>query len=355
MFLKRIDNLLSTGICMHFLDPRYDIAFKKLFGSEKHKSVTIAFLNTMLEYTGDRKIVSIEFMNNEQLPTTLEKKENILDISCLDQSNRHFIIEMHNGWERGFTKRILWYGAKKYVDQLNAAKPYDSLDPVIVLAITKRFKVFQKREAYKSMYTLADTKTGERDIPELTLVFAELLKFKKEEHELVTDEDKWLFLLNKIGEYEETPPALQEGEFNEACQALNRLTWSEKEVELYQKMMIKAQSQEAIIDLAMNADLHVNMALEQGFEKGKQEGIELGLEQGIELGLEKGKQEGIELGKQEGIELGFEKGKQEERREFAKKLLAMKLPLSQLCELSGLSEREVQELLESEDVFKKNE
>ena len=48
-----------------------------------------------------------------------------------------------------------------------------------------------------------------------------------------------------------------------------------------------------------------------------------------------------------------DKSKQEERRKCAKKLLTMKLPLSQLCELSGLSEQEVHELQELQDVFKK--
>jgi len=34
---------------MKFVDPKTDIAFKKIFGNEAHKNVLIEFLNEMLE------------------------------------------------------------------------------------------------------------------------------------------------------------------------------------------------------------------------------------------------------------------------------------------------------------------
>ena len=139
---------------MQFLDPKVDIAFKKLFGSDDHKRVTIAFLNAILEYKGDKRIASITFMNNEQPPITMEKKENILDIFCTDEGGRQYIIEMQNAWEKGFAKRILWYATKAYANQLNAARPYHELNPVVIVAITKSFNVFSNKLAYKSIHEM---------------------------------------------------------------------------------------------------------------------------------------------------------------------------------------------------------
>jgi len=253
---------------MKFFDPKVDIAFKKLFGSEDHKRVTIAFLNTILEYTGDRCIVKIHFMNNEQLPMGLEKKENILDIFCTDQSGKQYIIEMQNAWEPMFAKRMLWYGAKTYAEQLNEAKPYKDLNPVIVIAITKDFKIFPKKLGYKSIHKLIDIKTDEHDLEDFTFAFIELAKFGKQEHELVTNEDKWLFLLKNIVMYDHIPSPLKQAEFGEACQSLNRMTWSNAANTLYEKMLIKAQSAEAVAHLAMGAET----ARSEGEQKGREEG-----------------------------------------------------------------------------------
>lgn len=230
---------------MQFMDPKIDLAFKKLFGSEDHKRVTISFLNVMLEYIGDRQIESIHFLNTEQLPMGIEKKENILDIFCVDKKNRKFIIEMQNAWMESFCKRIVYYGAKAYANQLSEAKPYVDLDPVTVVAITKKFIVFPHKLSYKSIQYLTDSKTGEHDFQDLTFAFIELPKFTKKEHELATDEDKWLFLLKEISNYDHIPEPLAQGEFKEACQLLNKISLSDYEQAVYEKNMLDAQAEEA--------------------------------------------------------------------------------------------------------------
>ena len=71
---------------MRFLNPLNDVAFKKIFGPEGHKAVTIYFLNSILEYSGDDKISDVQFLNTEQKGILPDKKDNILDILCLDQA-----------------------------------------------------------------------------------------------------------------------------------------------------------------------------------------------------------------------------------------------------------------------------
>src|SRR5436190_22825895 len=103
---------------MIFLNPCNDVAFKRIFGSEDNKSITISFLNSILELTGDKAIASIEFLNTEQLPQITDKKSNILDIICVDQKGAKYIVEMQVREVEEFGKRMVYYGAKTYSTQL---------------------------------------------------------------------------------------------------------------------------------------------------------------------------------------------------------------------------------------------
>lgn len=258
---------------MKFFDPKVDMAFKKLFGSEDHTRVTIAFLNTILKFTGDQQIQSIVFNNNEQLPEKEDKKEHILDVFCTDKAGRKFIIEMQNSRMIAFDKRIVYYGTRAYSNQLPKAAPYDQLQPVAVIAITKKF-ILYNNDRYKSVQQIMDIETYEQVFKDLTFVIIELPKFNKKEHELVTDEDKWLFLIKEIENYNHIPTPLKEDVFQEACGLLNTMTWSETEQEVYIKRLFDAQNEEAKDALLSKAEQR-----EKEAEQREQEALERGQKQ----------------------------------------------------------------------------
>ena len=60
---------------MQFVDVKTDIAFKKVFGSEQHKDILIAFLNALLDLQGDRQIKSVTLKNPWQPPDISILKE----------------------------------------------------------------------------------------------------------------------------------------------------------------------------------------------------------------------------------------------------------------------------------------
>ena len=61
-------------------------------------------------------------------------------------------------------------------------------------------------------------------------------------------------------------------------------------------------------------------------------------------GIEIGRQEGIALGKQEGITLGRQEGSQAEKFNFAKKLLRIGMPISEIADLTELPLSTIEEL-----------
>jgi predicted transposase/invertase (TIGR01784 family) len=252
---------------MQFLDPRNDVAFKKIFGSEAHKEITISFLNSILEYKGTQAIVDVQFLNTEQNPFIPgEKKENFLDILCTDQAENRYIVEMQVDRVKEFGKRMVYYATKTYAMQLGQGRSYRLLKPVIIIAILDH-TMFYHKASYKSIHKILDDKTYECDLPELVFAFVELEKFTKKENDLVTNEDKWLYFIKWIGDQTRVPTPLGKEEFAQACRAAERMTWSEYELAAYEKAIIRETDKEGAMELAEER------GVAKGLAKGKDKAI----------------------------------------------------------------------------------
>ncbi|WP_246432722.1 Rpn family recombination-promoting nuclease/putative transposase, partial [Wolbachia endosymbiont of Drosophila auraria] len=77
-----------------FLDVRNDVAFKKIFGTEKNKDILIHFLNDIIGFTGKNQIKDIEFLSTIQDPDIAAKKQSIVDVLCRDENGMQVIVEM---------------------------------------------------------------------------------------------------------------------------------------------------------------------------------------------------------------------------------------------------------------------
>ncbi len=60
---------------MKFADPKNDVAFKKIFGDERHKEVLISFLNAILDFKDEKVIVDVKLDNTYQLSQIEELKD----------------------------------------------------------------------------------------------------------------------------------------------------------------------------------------------------------------------------------------------------------------------------------------
>ncbi|HPE85367.1 MAG TPA: Rpn family recombination-promoting nuclease/putative transposase, partial [Chlamydiales bacterium] len=146
-----------------YLDPKNDLAFKKIFGEEKHKRIPISFLNAALNLEGDAKIVDLEFINTVQSPEIEARKESIVDVLVRDQKGTRYIIEMQVARIEGFEKRAQFYAAKAYCSHFNKGGQYSDLAKVVFLAITD-YVVFPDKPGYKCNHEILDTETYEQDL-----------------------------------------------------------------------------------------------------------------------------------------------------------------------------------------------
>jgi len=295
-----------------FLDPKNNYVFWQIFGTDKNKDILILFLNDILEYKSNQKIVEVEYLPTAQDPEIAVYRQSIIDVLCKDTLGTQFIVEMQVSAHDGFEKRAQFYAAKAYSRQIitedeNHKKMavYAKLQGVIFIAISN-FVMFPKKNEWKSTHRLLDTKTHENDLKDFCFKFLELPKFKKKLKELDCIQEKWAYFFKYAHKSSLTDITHLIGEdksIRRAFEAIDKASWTEDQLLMYDK------TQKTYLD---------NIAVEQ---------------RKIRDAEAKGKIEGIK------------DGKIKEKIEVARKMLADKLPLETISKYSDLSVDEIKKLV----------
>ena len=251
-----------------YLDPRNDIAFKKIFGSEQNKDVLIHFLNDILGKQGKEQIEQLTFLNTTQPPAIAAQKRSILDVLCTDAQGIMFIVEMQVAKVRGFEKRAQYYAAKAYCDQAREGDEYANLKEIIFLAIVD-FIMFPDKEGYKSEHVVLDKETHDHHLKDFSFTFLELPKFTKERVEdLTTYEEKWCYFFKHSNNAEDMSRMIANSDhvIQKAYNVLLSHNWSNQELVDY----------EAVTKANKDAVAREAQVREEGKEEGRVEGEEKG-------------------------------------------------------------------------------
>ncbi len=259
---------------MKFIDPRIDFAFKKIFGSEDAKDILISFLEALLDLTDDKRIKEITIIDPFLAPKIKELKMSVLDVKCMDRRGITYIVEMQIKKTRAFLKRIQYYAAKTYVNQIHKGEDYPKLNQVIAITITD-FTLFEDTDNYISCHITTETKTGNNYLSEIVYYFIELSKFEKNLKLLDNLIDKWIWFIKYASDIEDIPDNFKEDIFTRAFEKARLANMTAQELEYYDKAGMAVADARGAIELA----------IEEGLAKGIKKGIEQGIEQGIEKGL----------------------------------------------------------------------
>jgi len=292
-----------------FLDPKNDVAFKKVFGSEKHKDILIHFINDILELKGNDQIEGVEFLSSVQDAEIAYKKQSIVDVLCKDKNGVQIIVEMQVAPTKGFEKRAQYYAAKAYSRQLNSGQEedgkYQNLKEVIFIAIADCV-IFKDKIEYKSDHVILDKNSHEHDLQDFSFTFIELPKFNKTNiNELSSILEKWCFFFKNAAKTSEEDLEKLIGSdlvIKEAYNALSQFNWSEPELIAYDEEIKRIRDNIAALDYQ----------------------------------YDKGREEGIEEGKTE--------GKTIKAIEIAKNLLLQNTPLDTISSATGLALSEIKKL-----------
>jgi predicted transposase/invertase (TIGR01784 family) len=280
-----------------FVKPTNDVAFKKIFGNEEKKEILISFLNAVLDLSGDHEIEDLAILNPYQTPKIEALKDTLLDVKARDKRGVTFIVEMQIEYTVGLKKRFLYYTAKEYVAQIERGEDYPHLNQVIFIGILD-FNAFRGQN-YLTRHVLLNTETHVQELDDLELNFIELPKFTKQEEELETVLEKWVYFIKNAGDLQVIPASADIRPLRTAYEVANEFGWKQEDLEVYENRGIKIQDERGALQ----------HALEKGLQQGEQRGLQKGLLQG--------------------------------RQEIARAMLAKGLDHALVAEVTGLSDDEL--------------
>ena len=96
-------------------------------------------------------------------------------------------------------------------------------------------------------------------------------------------------------------------------------------------MLIQAR-EDAWRDEEARKKADIEDAFKEGVEKGIKEGVEKGIKEGVEKGIKEGKTEGLK------------EGEKNSKIQIAKKMVSKNMNISEIIELTGLSENDLENL-----------
>ena len=264
---------------MSKVNPKIDLVFKKLFGSEENKDILLSLLNAILPL--HQQISEINLKNPYNVSDYAEGKLSILDIKAQDENGVQYDIEMQIRGSDFYGKRALFYWAKMFGSQLDYVIDdtkdkdkdveigYSDLKKCIVISLMD-FNYFEDKK-YNRYFTLKDGDTNEthKDLDYLDLYFIELKKFKGKLQTVKTTLERWITFLNNAHKYtkDNLPQELAEiKEIRKASLKLDTMFLDEKEKSYYegqQKFLIDENSRlkEAVEKAGIEAKTEIAKSL----------------------------------------------------------------------------------------------
>ena len=248
---------------------------------------------------------SLEIKTNSLIPERSNKKQAVLDLRVKLQTGENINVEMQTVSQKSFLKRILFYWAKLYCQDLEKGESYDKINPASSLIFTT-FPVLDKKiKDFVSSFSIRRDKQPHQALnKDLKIVIVEMSKLTKAYNELLDLKEKWCYILKESEHItkEECRHLSKDEEIRMALKHLKKLSRDEK---LYQRAF-----SEQINLVAYNLD---------------RAGL---LEEGMQKGLAQGKLE----------------GKLNKQKEIALNMLEESFEVSTVSKVTGLAEAEIHNL-----------
>ena len=231
-----------------YLDPKADVVFKKIFGD--HPKLLISFLNALLPLPSNGPIVSLTYLQSEQVPVIPEFKRTIADVKCTDAQGRIFIVEMHMNWTDHFKQRLLFGTSQAFVKQLEKGEEYKFLQPVYGLGIVAEIYEKTTSDWYHHYRLVKNGDANNSDvIDHLQLIFIELPKFPIQSPEEKKLRLLWLRFLREIDEKTTTvsKDLLEVPEIAQALEFAEESAYTPGELNLYESYWDQVSREKTLI------------------------------------------------------------------------------------------------------------
>ena len=306
---------------------RFDWAIKRLLRQKANFAVLEGFLTVLL----DEPIRILEILESESNRDDKDDKSNRVDIKARNSKDQIVLIEIQNNRERYYLERILYGVSKAVTEHIGRGEGYD-VKKVYSISILYfdlgqgEDYLYHGRTDFIGVHTHDHLKITVRDkdaiLPYLPAdVFPEyyLIRVNEFDKVAVTPLEEWIEYL-KYGKIKEdtTAPGL-----DAVREHLQYFSLDKAEQKAYDRYCDNLRIENDVMTTAR----------QDGWQEGWEQGKDAGLQEGHEKGLKE----------------GHEKGLQEAALAMARKLKASGMPLSQIAEITGLDTPSLEKLNESLD------
>lgn len=304
-----------------------DFSFKRVFGTEVNKDLLLSFLNGV--FAGRKEIKDLHYNKNEHVGDIDSIGGVIFDLTCTASDGEQFAIEVQRTSQLDLKRRMLYYGSKIISDQAPKGRRREwdyGISEVYVIVILDGFSMPGEDSLnYIHDICLCNRDTGRVFYDEYGFIYISLVNFVKQEAELQTDFDCWLYVLKNMSKMDKLPLYMRKPIFEKLFDIAEYGKMKKEDRQMYDVSLKRKWDAYSIEQTRIILE-------ERAVERGLKKGIEQGLEQGLQQGLEKG------------IEQGLEKGREAMKLETAKAMLDKGFDLEMIVELLDLSKSDMEKL-----------
>jgi predicted transposase/invertase (TIGR01784 family) len=298
-----------------FINPFTDFGFKKIFGEEANKDILISFLNELLAQQGQH-IHSLIYKKSEKLGISSLDRNVVFDLYCENEHGEKFTVELQKAKQSFFKDRMLYYSSFSIQEQGIKGNWNYELKSVYVIGILD-FVIDEqnKDKIVVSRNQLMDIERRKVFYDKFTFITLQMPNFNKQEHELETNFDKWLYVIKNLHRLSDVPEKIQDKIFQKLFKVAAYSALRKEDRQKYED------------SLKYYNDL--KNSLDTAFEEGKEEGIQESLQKIEEERRQK--EEALLKEKEAMIKL-------------AQKMLKYGEPIEDIMKETGLSREEIERL-----------
>lgn len=191
-----------------YINPFTDFGFKKLFGSEPNKDLLIDFLNEVLP--SRHQVEDLTYARTEHLGKAEMDRKAVFDLYCIGKNGERFVVEMQKAKQNYFKDRSVFYTSFPIQEQAQRGNWDYQLSAVYLVGILDF--VFSEDDETREVRHEIQLKDQNCRVfyDKLTYIYLEMPHFKKNENELQSNFDRWMFVLQQLPNLQNRPAALQD-------------------------------------------------------------------------------------------------------------------------------------------------
>ena len=232
-----------------YINPFTDFGFKKIFGEEASKPLLLDFLNALLPEND--KIATLSFKNNEQLGQTEFDRKAIYDIYCENEKGEKFIVELQKAKQNYFKERTIYYSTFPIQEQAEKGEWNYNLKAVYCIGILDFTFDDYESESEKSevIHTIKlKNQNGKTFYDKLTYIYLEMPNFKKNELDLKSRIEQWLYFIKHLEDFQTIPNIFIDEVFSKAFEKAEIAKYGAIELDNYENSLKLYRDLKGVID-----------------------------------------------------------------------------------------------------------